>query len=385
MKFIMKNKTLLFTTIALFLLIGVTRCEKEKEITFPDAIIIKELSKLDILGSNTESIVIQSQKELDAIFSKSEMQRYEELQQIDFSKNTLLLGFGRYGNEVSNMQHYFIKTGTSSYTYLLKIAGDATRPDAFRYGIIVAKLPKATEVTFLIDELHCEIPNCKDAYDYPIKPGSEGWKQLKTREEMVAVCQIPDDILNNMSTEGLIESVLNNPLYGSIFLANVPQQCFNSFYDDFSSVQVLMQRSDLAEKLLDRYYQMNPSCEDNNWPSLNGAGSGNDRAFSMIELLIAQNAVLEQIIDNQETKSFLQQVLTIYDGKIINNYSMVGFIYSMLICGRMMYLSEYAPFVEEYNNNDYIRGFVGGANSSCSKEVLDIINNYTNNFLEEIR
>ena len=348
----MKNKTLLFTTIALFLLIGVTRCEKEKEITFPDAIIIKELSKLDILGSNTESIVIQSQKELDAIFSKSEMQRYEELQQIDFSKNTLLLGFGRYGNEVSNMQHYFIKTGTSSYTYLLKIAGDATRPDAFRYGIIVAKLPKDAEVTFLIDELHCEIPNCEDAYDYPIKPGSEGWKQLKTREEMVAVCQIPDDILNNMSTEGLIESVLNNPLYGSIFLANVPQQGFNSFYDDFSSVQVLMQRSDLAEKLLDRYYQMNPSCEDNNWPSLNGAGSGNDRAFSMIELLIAQNAVLEQIIDNQETKSFLQQVLTIYDGKIINNYSMVGFIYSMLICGRMIYLSEYASFVEEYNNND---------------------------------
>ena len=152
----MKSKTILFSVIALFLLIGETGCEKEKNITFPDAIIIKELPKLDILGNNTESIVIQSQKELGAIFSESELQRYEELQQIDFTQCTLLLGFGSYGNEVSNMQHYFIKTGTRSYTYLLKIAGDATRPDTFRYGVIVTKLPKAAEVTFKIEELRLE-------------------------------------------------------------------------------------------------------------------------------------------------------------------------------------------------------------------------------------
>jgi len=51
------------------------------------------------------------------------------------------------------MEHSFIKTGTRSYTYLLKVTGAATRPDAFRYGIIVKKLPKAAEVTFKIEEL----------------------------------------------------------------------------------------------------------------------------------------------------------------------------------------------------------------------------------------
>lgn len=61
-----------------------------------------------------------------------------------------------YGNEVSDMQHYFIKSGTSSYTYLLKIEGYATRFDAFWYGIIATKLPKAAKVNFKIEELHLE-------------------------------------------------------------------------------------------------------------------------------------------------------------------------------------------------------------------------------------
>lgn len=234
------------------------------------------------------------------------------------------------------------------------------------------------------DIISCEIPNCEDAYDYPIKPGTDEWKQLKTHDEMVAACQIPDDILNNMSTEGLIESVLNNPLLGDMYFYNIPQEGFNSFHDNFSSVQVLMQRSDLAEKLLDRYNQMVPSCNENNWPALIGPGSDNNYAFSFMEIMIAQNSVLEQVANNQETKSLLQLVLNKYEEKISNDYYIKGLAYSMLICGRMMYLSDYAPFVEEYNNNDHVKGFVGGANI-CAQNILDIIYTYTNNFLGAIR
>ena len=129
-------------------------CERENTV-YPDAVIVKELSKLPI-GNNRNSIVIQSQTELKAVYSSDIFQHYDDLKNIDFSKHTLLLGFGGYGNEVSDMQHYFIKSGASSYTYLLKIGGDATRPDTFRYGIIVEKLPKAAKVTFKIEELHLE-------------------------------------------------------------------------------------------------------------------------------------------------------------------------------------------------------------------------------------
>ena len=137
--------------ILLLLLILGVGCEKETNIIFPDAIIIKELPKLYILSSSTESVVIQSLEELYTMFGESELQRYAELQQVDFSKQTLLLGFCRYGNLVSAMRHYFVKTGERSYTYLLKISGNATMPDAFWYGIVVAKLPKEAEVSFKIE------------------------------------------------------------------------------------------------------------------------------------------------------------------------------------------------------------------------------------------
>lgn len=148
------NKKLLIISF-LLILIGMGGCENENEI-YPDATIVKELPKINVIGNNTKSIVIQSQKELKAVFNKNELQQIEDLQQIDFSKYTLLLGYGSYSNEVSNMEHSFSKTRTTSYTYLLKVGGDATRPDVFRYGILVIKLPKSAEVIFKIEELHIE-------------------------------------------------------------------------------------------------------------------------------------------------------------------------------------------------------------------------------------
>lgn len=232
-----------------------------------------------------------------------------------------------------------------------------------------------------INQSVCEIQKSKDVYEYPIKPGSNEWKQLNSSKEKISVCQIPEDILIDMSTDGLIESVLNNPLFGEIYLGVYPQHGFNLFYNNFNGVQALLQRKDVAAKLLDRYNQMSPSCSKNNWPSLNGAGSNNNYAFSFIEILIAQHLVLKQVVDNQETTIFLQRVINKYEDKIINNYSIVGLEYSMLICGRIMYLSNHASFIEEYNNED-INWFVDSA-FAVDMNTLNIIYDYVNKFLEK--
>lgn len=151
----MRTRKLFSITLFLFIITGIGGCEDQNE-TYPDAIIVKELSKIPLIGNNTKSIVVQSQKELETVFSKSELKQIEDLQQIDFSSHSLLLGYGSYGNEVSNIEHSFSKTGTRTYTYLINVSGLATRPDVFRYGIIVTKLLKSTEVIFIIEELHLE-------------------------------------------------------------------------------------------------------------------------------------------------------------------------------------------------------------------------------------
>lgn len=43
------------------------------------------------------------------------------------------------------------------------------------------------------------------------------WKKLKWLQEMVDVCQIPEDILGSMTTEALIETVVNYTLFINVF------------------------------------------------------------------------------------------------------------------------------------------------------------------------
>ena len=55
-----------------------------------------------------------------------------------------------------------------------------------------------------------------DAYEYPVKPGTDAWRAFTTHEEMLKACQIPESTLHAMSTEGLVETVLNYPLFNDV-------------------------------------------------------------------------------------------------------------------------------------------------------------------------
>ncbi|RNC66196.1 hypothetical protein [Proteiniphilum sp. X52] len=148
-------KTLLIIPLLLHL-IGMVGCEDDKNDTYPEATIVKELPRMG-MGNNTKSLVIRSQKELEALFDKSELDRVEELRQIDFSRYTLLTGYVVSSTNVSIVEHSFSKTGATTYSYLLKIIrGDATIPGSHRYGIIVPKLPKSADIEFEIEEVMLE-------------------------------------------------------------------------------------------------------------------------------------------------------------------------------------------------------------------------------------
>jgi hypothetical protein len=48
-----------------------------------------------------------------------------------------------------------------------------------------------------------------DVYDYPIRPGAEEWKALYSFNDMLEACQIPENVLESMSTSALVETVLD--------------------------------------------------------------------------------------------------------------------------------------------------------------------------------
>jgi hypothetical protein len=88
-----------------------------------------------------------------------------------------------------------------------------------------------------------------DAYKYPVEPGMEEWKKLNSLQEKAEACQIPVDILGSMTTEALIETVVNYPLFINVFAYDNKKTGLEHVKGYFNGLQELYQRDDAIEKM----------------------------------------------------------------------------------------------------------------------------------------
>jgi hypothetical protein len=234
------------------------------------------------------------------------------------------------------------------------------------------------------EESICFIEPAPDTYDYPIKPGMPEWEELITSAEMDSVLQIPEDVLNNISTRGLVETVLNYPRFLDLYFIDNYQQAFDILTENFNGFQELMDRKDAGIELLKRYEQMHPGCKDNNnWPSIGEPGSSASFAFTYIEIIIAQYDILNQY-DNEELIKALNEAVTKYKLKKRYDYSIFCKKHSVLIVGRVLHLIDYNPFIEEYNTNLYIKDFIDKVKLNNNFSTLDLINDYAKKYLNQM-
>lgn len=230
----------------------------------------------------------------------------------------------------------------------------------------------------------CIIPSPADIYDYPVKPGTAEWKELKTGEEMLAVSQVPMSVLQRISTDGLIVTVFNNPMFGQIYLSNSKQNSFDYLCDRMPCFKELVNRPDVAQKLLERYKLMDPACKQNNWPSLNGQGSSVNFSFSFVEFIIAQYKILQQIEDSGKTNEVSKLVLRKQNEKTALGYPVAhGLEDGYLILARIMYKAGYQPLLDEYNNtNDNVINVFINHGMNLDNRVVPAIHELATNFLK---
>ncbi len=93
-------------------------------------------------------------------------------------------------------------------------------------------------------------------YQYPITPDDPEWKNLDSIYAKKAVTQIPQEIVENMETEALVETVLNYPIFPMAALFNDPTQALAG-YMDFNGFLELFSREDAGKILLEKYEQIN--------------------------------------------------------------------------------------------------------------------------------
>lgn len=230
-----------------------------------------------------------------------------------------------------------------------------------------------------------DISKPQDTYIYPIRPGTLQWDSLTSSDEKLKACQIPDSILSDISTEGLIQSWLDFPLVNEILLANSLQEGVEFFIVNFSGLKELCKRKDAGEKLYERYQKMNPLCIT--WLTNDTDRGAYTFSFTYIEMLLGQDTILNNLTTLQK-KSLVSEAVNKYNGK--NKYEVYfgsfGAATSMFVCGKAMQNSLYEPFLTEVNNSPILEQFLNTcllpADKEQTSELMTSILNHSLNFIK---
>lgn len=185
--------------------------------------------------------------------------------------------------------------------------------------------------------LNAQIIN--EAYDYPVKPGTEEWKKLKSGNEMADACNISGSVLQNLSTRALVSTCLNYPLFNEVLSANNLQAGFSALLNNFNGFNELINRRDAAKELLLAYQKLNVRDLSPDW-SLEEKGSFTFK-YTYIELLLSQTQILSKL-NNQEKQLLRQEAVKKFEQKkdLINDFGVFGLNNSAWTLGKLLQLEE---------------------------------------------
>lgn len=132
----------------------------------------------------------------------------------------------------------------------------------------------------------------KITWDYPVKPGMEQWKEFQTGQEMLDACQIPAEILNNLTTDDLVEICINYPLAYDYLAFNNEREAIHFMIENFTGLKELSKRVDGTSKLVKAYKNMSFSKNTATRTQNNGYSS---LLFGYLELLLVDDLFINKL------------------------------------------------------------------------------------------
>ena len=134
--------------------------------------------------------------------------------------------------------------------------------------------------------------------DFPVKPGTNEWKALKNQKEKLDACQVPNDILKDISTSELMKLCFNYPLVYDVLAFSSTQTGMNEFKKNFNGLNEFVQRKDAADLLIKRYSDIQPRGYDKNWTNIQ-KGYYSLEIFA-IELFLSQIEIIDKMTLSQK-------------------------------------------------------------------------------------
>jgi hypothetical protein len=219
-------------------------------------------------------------------------------------------------------------------------------------------------------------PAVDDRYVYPVIPGTDAWTNLGGTENVYKVSQLPDNVLNSISTLGLIRSILDIPGLAGFYSASSNSSPIGAFYRIFAhynSICELEKRKDSGNMLISFYHTINMD----GLKSLNvGERIHLSVQHTALEVLFTKSAILQQF-DLEQKKQLINSLLSRYNQIVQSPFEGFGTNGTVTVIGWILYAGKYDPIVQYYGNNavaEYFEVFTNQTN-----DIIEFANNFIHN------
>ena len=205
-----------------------------------------------------------------------------------------------------------------------------------------------------------DLPQLKTSKYYPSFDDLKG----KNNNEQIELCQIPEDILSESSTDHLLILCLEYPLYKDMVVYNSIQWGYANISKHFNGIQELYRRDDAIPKIINKYYQTNNDSLITNSYTI--------RTIDLLAKILSQNEILEKC-EFSEIKELLVYTF--------ENKRLHGQIKFYLL-GKLLTYNKDISFSNELNTNSLLNNFIIGGNMG-NFEVYETIKEICSEHLNE--
>ena len=101
--------------------------------------------------------------------------------------------------------------------------------------------------------IHKDFLNQNTAYQYKLTPEDAEWAELTSHQEMLDICQLPEEILTESTTEELFDIVLDYPLLIDISFYASFEEGLLEVAKQFNGLNELLKREDLSKVVKEKY------------------------------------------------------------------------------------------------------------------------------------
>ena len=95
-----------------------------------------------------------------------------------------------------------------------------------------------------------------DEYEYPVVPGTSEWNDLDTFTQRLAACRIPQETLDAMTTEALVNAVKEFPFLGNILIYENTEISYKNLVAQCDALRELLTRPDGPNLLAEMYVSL---------------------------------------------------------------------------------------------------------------------------------